>query len=132
VAPIAHRLPGRDSHDLSVLLLNHETLLMLLTGSVDNTLHQGRIIIAPLLKGHSPLASPWYITPELIPIAVAEVIRFRSRFVTIFRQATADLDLNGSKSKRGSSLSCRSARRAARPPGCSASRDTSLSAGNRS
>jgi cytochrome P450 len=77
-----------------------QEVLILLTGSVDNTLHQGGIIVGTLLED----PARWrrlVDSAELIPTAVEEVIRSRPRFGTIFRQATADLDLNGVEVKKG-------------------------------
>jgi cytochrome P450 len=77
-----------------------QEVMILLTGSVDNTLHQGGIILGTLLEE----PDRWrqlVEDPELIPSAIEEAIRIRPRFGTIFRQATADLDLDGVEIKQG-------------------------------
>ena len=89
-----------------------QEVLLLLTGSVDNTLHQGGIIVGTLLE--DPVRWRRLVDDaELIPSAIEEVFRLRPRFGTIFRCATVDLELNGVQVKKGEFVfvSCRAAQR---------------------
>jgi cytochrome P450 len=77
-----------------------QEVLILLTGSVDNTQNQAGIILGSLLQD----TGRWrqlVSDPALIPTAIEESIRLAPRFGTIFRQATVDVDLGGGDVPRG-------------------------------
>jgi cytochrome P450 len=77
-----------------------QEVLILLTGSVDNTQNQAGIILGSLLQD----TSRWrrlVSDPTLIPTAIEESIRLAPRFGTIFRQATVDVDLGGVEVSHG-------------------------------
>ena len=77
-----------------------QEVLILLTGSVDNTQNQAGLILGTLLE--EPGRWQQLVeNPALIPTAIEETFRMRPRFGTIFRQATTDLDLNGVDVKQG-------------------------------
>lgn len=67
-----------------------------LQASVDNTVHEGALVIAQLLarpdSWHRLLAQP-----ELVPNAVEEVMRMWPRFRTIIRYAADDFEMLGEK-----------------------------------
>ena len=77
-----------------------QEVLILLTGSVDNTQNQAGTILGNLLQD----TSRWrqlVADPTLIQTAIEESIRLAPRFGTIFRQATVDADFDGVEIRRG-------------------------------
>jgi cytochrome P450 len=85
-------------------LLSDEELiqqaLLILTGSVDNTMHQAGLVLGTLLE--DPAYWQRLVSdPALVPKAVEELFRWRPRFGTIFRQATEPVDLQGIRVAEG-------------------------------